>query len=65
MHSTASQIGIQIGKVARDIPDAPGMALPGPGYTKCFTVSVNRRVANSLGLAIPSEDRLTTELKQW
>lgn len=61
VHSTPEQVGRQAGQAARQF--LAGRPLPPPQHPVQFQVTVNRSVARSLGLAVPDEDALASQLR--
>jgi putative ABC transport system substrate-binding protein len=61
VYSTPRQIARQVADLAiRFLADAP---LPPPQYPRTFSVSINATVANSLNIAVDSEQNLTNRLQ--
>ncbi len=63
VYSTPAQTGRQAAEIVRQALQAPARPLPPPQYPKYFAVAVNRRVAASLGLDIPDEQTLLSQLQ--
>lgn len=64
LYSTPEQIGRQAAEVLLEqLAGSPG-ALPPPRHPKYFTVSVNERVAASLGLRLPPRETLQQALER-
>lgn len=60
--STPRQAGVEAGQVVRSFIRTG--TLPAPRYPRQFSVSVNRPVADSLGLSVPDEGVLLQRLQQ-
>ena len=54
VYSTPQQIGTQTGQIVRAI--LGGSPLPAPQFPKQFSVSVNHKVARSMGLELDDDD---------
>lgn len=61
VYSTPEQIARQVSDVA--IRFLAGSALPPPQYPRTFSISVNATVANSLGIAVDSEQSIALRLQ--
>lgn len=61
VYSTPRQAGTEAAQIARQF--VRGGALPAPKYPRYYTVSVNRAVAESLGLPVPDEAALAQRLQ--
>ncbi len=62
LYSTPEQIGRQAGELVTRLATTGAWKLPPPAHPRYFTVSVNRQVAYSMGLSLPTEAELTTQL---
>lgn len=62
VYSTPRQIGLETGQIVRQV--LRGGAMLYPKYPRYFTVSVNRQLADSLGLSIPEESAIMQRLQQ-
>lgn len=63
VYSTPEQIGRELGEIIARSSNPRALELPGPRYPRYFSVMVNRQVASSLGLSLPSEERLAQRLE--
>jgi putative ABC transport system substrate-binding protein len=62
VHSTPQQIGTEAGQIVRNFVRTG--AFPSSKHPRYFSVSVNRAVADSLGLSVPEESVLMLRLQQ-
>jgi ABC-type uncharacterized transport system substrate-binding protein len=62
VHSTPDDIGRQLGEIIGRLP-AGRVVLPAPQHPKYYSVSVNPRVASSLGLTLEEEPVLLRKLQ--
>lgn len=62
VYSTPEQLGRQVGEVIREVAKSSSTVLPLPQYPKYFSVAINRQVARSLALTLPTEAQLHTHL---
>ncbi|MBL3616457.1 MAG: hypothetical protein JMN26_01845 [gamma proteobacterium endosymbiont of Lamellibrachia anaximandri] len=62
VHSTPDDIARHIVDVSGSHLNVKSDLIIGPKYPKYFSVSVNRKVARSLGIKLPSETRLRDEI---
>jgi len=62
VYSTPSQIGRQIGEELLAMQHKSRKALPATGFPRYFSVEVNERVAQSLGIALDRADDLARRL---
>lgn len=60
--SSPEQLAQQVGEMAIRVIQKADAPLPSPQYPKYFSVTVNRQVARSLGLTLPSDPELHTQL---
>jgi len=63
LYATPQQQGEEAAEWVRESLKKDAIRLGSPRYPKRFTVSVNRTVAHSLDIALPSEGALTRQLK--
>lgn len=62
VYSKPEQLGQQAVDVARQYLHAENNALPEPSFPTYFSLAINQQVGRSLGLALPDENTLLTEL---
>ncbi|MBL3526813.1 MAG: hypothetical protein JMN27_05570 [gamma proteobacterium endosymbiont of Lamellibrachia anaximandri] len=62
VHSTPDDIARHIVDLSTSHLSAKNDLIKGPKYPKYFSVSVNRKVARSLGIKLPSETRLRDQI---
>jgi putative ABC transport system substrate-binding protein len=62
VYSTPRQLGLEAGQIVRQFVRTGN--LPQPKYPRYFTVTVNRQMAQSLGLSVPEESTLVQRLQQ-
>lgn len=60
--SSPEQMAQQVSEIVRRAIQNPAAALPPPQYPKYFSVTINRQVARSFGLTLPSDAELHTQL---
>lgn len=60
--STPEQMGQHVGEIMTDALHSASVTLPVPQFPKYFSVTVNRQVARSLGLTLPTDAELHTQL---
>jgi ABC-type uncharacterized transport system substrate-binding protein len=63
VHTTPEQIGLHLAEVLLKLAGNGQWVLPAPQPPRYFTVSVNRRVASALDLALPDETELLKKLQ--
>ena len=63
VHSSAEQIGAQAGEWIADLANAGGWRLGNARYPDYYSISVNGRVAQSLGISVADEDVLLERLQ--
>lgn len=64
VHSTAQQIGKQAGDWIADMAQSGNWQLGAPRHPIYYSVSVNRQVAQSLGIRVADDNTLLTQLRQ-
>jgi len=64
VYSSSRQIGTHIGELVFEFVTTDSSTLPGLAYAKYFSVSVNRQVAKSLGISLPSEDAILQTINE-
>lgn len=64
VHSTARQIGQQAGDWIAELSQAGQWQLGAPRYPAYYSVSVNRQVAQTLGIHVADEDTLLAQLRK-
>ncbi|MHB1354010.1 MAG: ABC transporter substrate-binding protein [Thiobacillus sp.] len=62
LHSSPAQIGRQAAEWVRRVIETASSQLPESTYPAYFSVSINRRVAHSLGFVLPQENELEKRL---
>jgi ABC-type uncharacterized transport system substrate-binding protein len=64
VHSTARQIGQQAGEWLAELAHSGQWQLGTPRYPAYYSVSVNRQVAQTLGIRVADEDTLLAQLRK-
>ncbi|MBI5040633.1 MAG: hypothetical protein HZB57_05380, partial [Gammaproteobacteria bacterium] len=64
VHSTARQIGQQAGEWLAELAHSGHWQLGAPRYPAYYSVSVNRQVAQTLGIHVADEDTLLAQLRK-
>lgn len=64
VYSSPEQIGQQVGEIVERAAQSKTPGLPPPQYPKYFSVAINRQVARSLGLNLPTDTALHKELSE-
>lgn len=64
VYSTPQQIGKQAGELVGGFVRSDSWTLPPPQYPKYFSVDINRQVAQSLGIRVPSSMEVVRKLQQ-
>lgn len=62
VYSTPEQIGRELGELIAQWNGTRPVELPAPRYPRYFSVTVNRQVAASLGLALAADEQLARQL---
>lgn len=62
VYSTLEQLGQQVGELIKTAVRSSPVTLPPSQFPKYFSVTINRQVARSLGLTLPKDAELHTQL---
>jgi ABC-type uncharacterized transport system substrate-binding protein len=63
VHSTPEQIGRQLGELAAELAATGRWRLPPPQYPQYYSVTLNNRVLDSLGLRLEPEEAILRKLR--
>lgn len=65
LYSSPDQVGTEAVDAIIKMVRGNSIVLPSPQYPQTFSISINRQVARSLGIAVDEESVLYEKLKKW